>query len=275
MSLAFCSFSSGSSGNCYLIKTEKDAILIDAGISAKRIFRELERTDTPPEMVQALFLTHEHHDHVNGARVLLNKIKKAECFASEGTFSGTIARDKYSKYSFEKDVPANRRTAIAPKETIKIGDLAIRAFRTLHDAEEPFGYHISSGDKRIALITDTGAVTEEILDHIADADILVLESNHDTELLRTCRYPFYLKQRILGERGHLSNKQASDALLRLIDIHDKKRIVLLAHLSQENNEPALAERTVLTELARKNRYTGNSLYIGVLLRNVASLIYRL
>ena len=275
MSLSFCSFSSGSSGNCYMVKTEDTAVLIDAGISAKRILKELDRTDTPWEKVKALFLTHEHHDHITGARVLLKKLKEAQVYASAGTFKETNMRDHYKDHSFGKDISEERQLVIAPDEEVNIGDMKIRAFRTLHDAEEPYGYSISSENKRIALITDTGAVTEEMLDNIADADILVLEANHDTEILRCGNYPVYLKKRILSDHGHLSNRQTAEALLKLFDYLDKKRVVLLAHLSAENNTPAIAERTVLTALAREGRYTGSDLYMGVLLRDEASLLYRL
>jgi len=275
MNLSFCSFSSGSSGNCYLVKTDETAVLIDAGISAKRILKELERTDTPREKVKALFLTHEHHDHVTGARVLLKYIKDAKVYGSAGTLEETKRRDACREHSFEKDIAENRQVAIIPGEAVNVGDLTIRAFRTLHDAEEPYGYSISADNKNIALVTDTGALTEEMLEYIADADVLVLEANHDTELLRCGHYPFYLKRRILSDYGHLSNNQAANVLLRLFSYFDKKRVVLLAHLSGENNTPAIAERTVLTALAREGRYTGSDLYIGVLTRDEASLVYRL
>jgi phosphoribosyl 1,2-cyclic phosphodiesterase len=275
MSLSFCSFSSGSSGNCYLVKTEKSAVLIDAGISATRILKELERTDTSRENVKALFLTHEHHDHVTGVRVLAKKLANIDVFASRGTFEGTMRRDRHQKYSFEKEIDKKRCVTIAPDDDIKIGDLTVRAFRTLHDGAEPYGYMISSEGKRVGVVTDTGAVTEEMLDNIADADVLVLEANHDTEMLRYGSYPHYLKQRILSDHGHLSNSQCAAALLRMFNYYEKKRVVLLAHLSHENNTPAIAERTVLTALAREGRFTGSDLYMGVLLRDEASLLYRL
>ena len=275
MSLSFCSFSSGSSGNCYLIKTEKAAILIDAGISASRIIKGLYRTDTPKEKVKALFLTHEHHDHVTGARVLMKKLTEAKVYASFGTMEGTIKRDIQQKLSFTEEISENRRIVIEPDEAVKIEDMTVCAFRTLHDAAEPCGYLISSGGKRIAIVTDTGFVPEEIITFVADADVLVLESNHDTDLLRHGGYPYYLKQRILSDHGHLSNNQAADTLLRLFGYYDKKRVVLLAHLSAENNTPAIAERTVLSALAREGLYTGSDLYMGVLLRDEESLLYRL
>jgi len=275
MSLSFCSFSSGSSGNCYLVKTDRHAVIIDAGISATRILKELDRTDTPRDSVRALFLTHEHHDHVTGARVLLKKLSGASVYASPGTLEGTIRRDIGQKYSFSSDIDKGRINNIAPDEPVMIGDITIRAFRTLHDSAEPYGYSISAGGKSIAVLTDTGAAPDEILEYIADADVLVLEANHDTELLRHGNYPHYLKQRILSDHGHLSNAQCAAALLRLFGCRDKKRAVLLAHLSAENNTPAIAERTVLLALARAGRYTGSDLYMGVLLRDEASLLYHL
>ncbi|MCL2112135.1 MAG: MBL fold metallo-hydrolase [Clostridiales bacterium] len=275
MGLSFCSFSSGSSGNCYLVKSESAAVLVDAGISARKILKELDRTDTPHESVKALFLTHEHHDHVKGARVLLKRLAGADVYASGGTMEGAIRRDAGKKLSFAKEIAERRRVAIGPDCPVKIGDLTVRAFRTLHDAAEPYGYSIASGEKRIAILADTGMVTEEMLHAVADADVLVLEANHDTEILRHGHYPHFLKQRILSEHGHLSNAQAADALLRLFSLTEKKRVVLLAHLSHENNTPVIAERTVLTALAREGRYTGSDLYMGVLLREEASLLYRL
>jgi len=258
-----------------MVKTDGAAVLIDAGISAARILKELGRTETPHEEVKALFLTHEHHDHVTGARVLLKKLKDARVFASAGTFYGADRRDPGPRLSFKSEIDESRRVVIAPDEAVQVGDMTIRAFRTLHDAEEPYGYIISSENKRVALVTDTGAMTEEMLEYVADADVLVLEANHDAELLRCGSYPIYLKRRILSDHGHLSNNQAADALLRLFGCIDKKRLVLLAHLSGENNTPAIAERTVLTALARQGRFTGRDLYMGVLLRDEASLLYRL
>ena len=275
MSLSFCSFSSGSSGNCYMVKTDRHAVIIDAGISAARILKELGRTDTPRDRVRALFLTHEHHDHVTGARVLLKKLPAASIYASPGTLNGTMQRDIGQKYTFSDEIDKSRRNAIAPDEAVRVGDLTIRAFRTLHDSAEPYGFSISAGGKSVAVLTDTGAVTDEALEYVADSDVLVLEANHDTELLRHGNYPYYLKQRILSDHGHLSNTQCAAALLRLFGCRDKKRVVLLAHLSAENNTPAIAEGTVLMALAREGRYTGSDLYMGVLLRDEASLLYQL
>jgi phosphoribosyl 1,2-cyclic phosphodiesterase len=275
MTLSVCAFSSGSSGNCYLVRTEQSAVLIDAGISASKILTQLERAETAREEVAGLFLTHEHIDHVRGVRVLMKKLPQAELLGSHGTLEAVARAEGLAGTAFSSEIPLQRRNAIYPEEPIQIGDMTVRAFRTLHDAAEPYGYSISADGKEVAIVTDTGAVTDEILEGVATADVLVLESNHDTKMLREGSYPWYLKQRILSERGHLSNAQAADALTRLYSIRGHKRVVLLAHLSDQNNTPALAERTVITLLAEAGLYTGESLYLGVLLRDTPSLIYRL
>jgi phosphoribosyl 1,2-cyclic phosphodiesterase len=275
MTLSVCAFSSGSSGNCYLVRTEGAAVLIDAGISASRILRQLDRADTAHEQVAGLFLTHEHIDHVRGVRVLMKRLPQAKVFASPGTLEAVTRAERMAGTTYERDVAEHRRRAVLPEEPIRIGDMTVRAFRTQHDAREPYGYSVSADGKEVAIVTDTGAVTDEILEGVVSADVLVLESNHDTMMLREGSYPWPLKQRILSEQGHLSNAQAAEALTRLFSLHDHKRIVLLAHLSDENNTPALAERTVITLLAQAGLYTGESLYLGVLLRDTPSLIYRL
>ena len=275
MSLSICSFSSGSSGNSYLIKNGKDAILVDAGISAARILRELARTGTAREDVRALFITHEHWDHTVGARVLLKKLPQAQVFASEGTMAALCGQRAGYRLSFDADVAPARRKIIAPEQPVRVGNLTVRAFRTLHDAAEPLGFSVESGGKSIAIVTDTGAVTEEILFAAGDADVLVLESNHDVDILRNGSYPWPLKQRILSEHGHLSNAQAARALCRVFADNPKKRVVLLAHLSAENNTPRVAEQTVCALLAQEGWFTGSSLYVGVLLRDTASLLFTL
>ena len=271
MSLSVCAFSSGSSGNCYLVRTDECAILIDAGISASRILKQLERAEMTKEQVAGVFITHEHIDHIRGARVLMKKLPKAEIYGS----SGTMAAVNYKESAFTSEVPETRQRTITPSEPIIVGDMVVRAFRTLHDAADPYGYSVSSGDKEVAIVTDTGAVTDEMLEGIASANVLVLESNHDTTMLREGSYPWHLKQRILSDHGHLSNAQAADILTRLYSMDEHKRVVLLAHLSGENNTPALAECTVVTLLAKAGLYTGESLYLGVLLRDTPSMIYQL
>jgi phosphoribosyl 1,2-cyclic phosphodiesterase len=275
MALSLCSFSSGSSGNCYLIKSGADAILIDAGISASRILAALERTGTPRAQVKAVFVTHEHGDHVTGVRVLLKKLPHADVYASAGTMAALLRKDAGARLSFGAEVAAGRRHVMAPEQPVRVGGMEVGAFRTLHDAAEPLGFTVAADGRRVAIVTDTGLFTDDILFSVAGADVLVLEANHDTEMLREGPYPWHLKQRILSEQGHLSNAQAAQALRRVFETDARKRVVLLAHLSAENNTPQIAERTVCMMLAREGWFTGESLYVGVLLRDVASMLYEL
>ncbi|MDR1796063.1 MAG: MBL fold metallo-hydrolase [Clostridiales Family XIII bacterium] len=277
MSLSLCSFSSGSSGNSYLIKGGGGAILIDAGISASRILSGLERTGTARADVKALFVTHGHWDHVTGARVLLKKLPGADVYASAGTMEELERRDAGQKLTFAREVAQQRKKRVAPAQPVEICGLTVRAFRTLHDAAEPLGFAVTDGGGggSVAIVTDTGLFTDDILYSVADADLLVLEANHDTEMLRSGSYPWHLKQRILSEVGHLSNAQAAEALARVFSLNAKKRVVLLAHLSQENNTPRLAEQTVCTLLAREGIFTGGDFHLGVLRRDMPSDLYRL
>jgi len=275
MTLSLCSFSSGSSGNSYLIKGGGGAILIDAGISASRILSGLERTGTARADVKALFVTHGHWDHVTGARVLLKKLPGADVYASAGTMEELERRDAGQKLTFAREVAQQRKKRVAPAQPVEICGLTVRAFRTLHDAAEPLGFTVAADGRRVAIVTDTGLFTDDILFSVAGADVLVLEANHDTEMLREGPYPWHLKQRILSEQGHLSNAQAAQALRRVFETDARKRVVLLAHLSAENNTPQIAERTVCMMLAREGWFTGESLYVGVLLRDVASMLYEL
>ena len=270
MSLSICAISSGSSGNSYIVKTPENALIIDAGISASRIIKGIERTDTGLEEVKALFVTHEHSDHAAGIRVLMKKIPKLQLYASHGTMQMMIQK---GYLGYQGEIDKNRLHIITPEDVIEISEMQVRAFPILHDSAEPYGYSISKGKKNISIVTDTGLFTEDILYNVIEADVLVLESNHDTEVLRQGPYPYYLQKRILSEHGHLSNTQAAKALCKILELRNKKRCVLLAHLSDENNTPALAENTVSTILAQNGYYTGSDLYLAVLLRDKQSYIY--
>ena len=273
MTLSLCSFASGSSGNCYLVKTENTAVLIDAGLSSKTILRELDRSETARENVVGVFVTHEHWDHTTGLRVLLKRLSAAKIFASGGTIAELDRKADGGRFSFASEIAKDRRSVLFVDGDVRVGDMTVQAFSISHDAREPLAFTVRAQGKEIAIVTDTGIITDDILYRISDADILVLESNHDVDMLRNGTYPAILKRRILGEEGHLSNAQASRALVRLFEINPKRRVVLLAHLSSENNEPIIAEQTVLTALAQVGIYTGKDLYLGVLLRDTASLLY--
>jgi phosphoribosyl 1,2-cyclic phosphodiesterase len=261
MSLSFCSFSSGSSGNCYLIKSENTALLVDAGISLKKIIEGLDLTETPIEMLSAVLITHEHIDHVRSLKAISNK-HKTTIYANKGTFLGNNIN---MKDEFKSEFQTGDRFII--------GDIEVKSFNIYHDASEPVGFSFFNEGKQISIVTDTGKICNQILDEISDADLLVLEANHDVDMLRIGRYPWFLKQRVLSEVGHLSNESCGEAILSLIEKKEKHRNVLLAHLSKENNFPEMAYQTVKNILEEKSYYIGKNVDINLILRDEPSKVF--
>ena len=264
MTLGFCSFSSGSSGNCYMVKSNTTALLVDAGISGKKIWEGLDRTQTPREMVTALLITHEHSDHTKSVATVAKKQKDLCVYASEGTW------DKISA-----PVDPQRRRCFQAGDVFEIGDIQVKTFRVSHDAADPVGYSFYAGDRQISIVTDTGYVREETMEEMTGADILVLEANHDVDMLRIGKYPWFLKQRVLSDEGHLSNEAAGNALVDLISRREKERCVLLAHLSRENNFPEMAYQTVKNILEEANYYIGKHVFLDTLLRDTVSSLYEI
>lgn len=264
MTLSFCSFSSGSSGNCYLVKTEKTAVLVDAGISGKRIFESLEKTGTTKEQLKGLLITHEHMDHVKSVKTVTRKHGSLKAYANEKTW-----------LMVDNNLDESNKSIFETGKSFYIEDLEIKPFQVSHDAIEPVGFSFYKGGKQISIITDTGCMTEEIFAEIVDADILILEANHDVEMLRMGRYPWFLKKRVLGEEGHLSNVTAGETVCRLIKEKVKQRFVLLAHLSKENNFPEMAFQTVKNILEEKNFYIGTDVEINTIVRDEMSAIYEI
>ena len=264
MTLSFCSFSSGSSGNCYLIKSDSTAILVDAGISGRRIYEGLEATGTPREQLAALLITHEHADHTKSIQTLLKRERTLKAYANARTWS-----------QINGQVCNTQKEIFETGEAFPVGDILVRPFPVSHDAAEPVGFTFSSQGKQISIVTDTGCKNEEIIAEIKEADILVLEANHDVDMLKIGRYPWFLKKRVLGEEGHLSNTAAGETILRLLSESGKERLVLLAHLSKENNFPEMAYQTVKNILEEADFYIGKQLKLNIVTRDDMSLIYEI
>ena len=222
---------SGSSGNCTYIGAGDHGILIDAGVSAKRITLALQQRELDPAGIQAIFVTHEHTDHICGVRVLADKFG-IPVFASEGTLLAMEAEDH---------LPRKSDAYILDLPRIAIGDFEISSFRTSHDAAESCGYRVTLPDGRgVAVCTDLGFVSQGVREGIAGCDVIVMESNHDPNMLRTGPYPGYLKERIAGRRGHLSNGDCAAELPRFVQTGTTR--LILSHLSKENNIPTLVRR---------------------------------
>ena len=228
-----CPLYSGSTGNSYFIGTKNAGILVDVGRSARQTVNILKRCSIDPLAVTGILITHEHTDHVNGLRVFASKYQ-IPVFASVGTLTALesmgIADGSFPTYSIE--------------DTLQIGDMQVRAFRTPHDCAESFGYRIrTADDKVITVATDLGYITPEIEAALTGADMVVLESNHDIGMLRTGPYPYSLKRRILSDFGHLSNAGCAEILPELYEKGTKR--FMLAHLSRENNTPDIALQTAV------------------------------
>ncbi len=262
MTLRFCSFSSGSSGNCYLVKTNDTAILVDAGISGKKIWNGLEKTETPIENLGGILITHEHSDHTKSVRVLAKKDKRLKFYSNEKTWN-----------ELKEKAPPEQSRLFNTGDSFFIGDIHVKTFSVSHDAADPVGFSFSHGDRQLCIVTDTGCICEDLLNEMRFADLLILEANHDVDMLKIGRYPWFLKQRVLGEQGHLSNETAAKTLLRLLKEEDRKRQVLLAHLSHENNFPQMAYQTVKNILEEEDYYIGKDIGLNLLLRDQLSLIY--
>ncbi len=237
--MRMCSIASGSSGNCIYIGSENHHILIDAGISGKRVEAGLRSLDLSGEDLDGILITHEHSDHIRGLGVLARKYQ-VPIYATPGTIGAIEETGGLGRLDEELFV---RIQGNAP---FFIGDLEISPFPVSHDAAEPTAYRVSCGERRMAVATDLGIYTEDIVERLQDLDVLLLEANHDIRMLEVGGYPYYLKRRIAGDRGHLSNEAAGKLLCRVL--HDKMKAVVLGHLSKENNYAELARETVRLEI---------------------------
>lgn len=257
MGLMLCSLGSGSSGNCYLVRSREKTVLIDAGISTKRIHSGLAEIGVDRARIDGVFVTHEHSDHVKGLRVLTKQNPNWRVFATGGT--GECISDQIRDPEQLSIFPAG--------DSMRIGDMTIRSIRVSHDATDPVCYSITSGDGSILIMTDTGYVPEEAAACMRESDIIVMEANHETDVLKAGPYPYHLKRRILGDKGHLSNESAGEALADSMLSEARYRRICLAHLSRENNFPLLAEQTVKNILEEHGFYAGRDYSIDVMQRD--------
>ena len=224
---------SSSKGNCIYIESDCFRALVDIGVSCKRVTEALTKINVSPESLNAIFITHEHSDHISGLRVFLKKYP-IPVFATNGTFRGI------------KDIPQNLIHPFTPNCEIQMEDITIFPFSIPHDANEPCGYTFFNKTEKVTVATDLGHINIDLLNIMEKSNTILLESNHDVNMLRTGKYPYSLKQRIIGNFGHLSNATSAKTVEYLIKKGTKNFI--LAHLSEENNFPDLALETVKSQL---------------------------
>lgn len=220
----FCTLCSSSSGNSTYIGSGGGGILVDAGTNAKRLIMAMEHVNVVPESIRAIFITHEHNDHISALRVFANKYK-VPVYASKGTLSA-LEKAGHLRGDFE--------AFVIPENGADVSGMEIKSFRTSHDSAESCGYTVTLPDeRRISVVTDTGVITNDIIDKVTGSDLILLESNHDKNMLSSGPYPYYLKKRILSERGHLSNDDCAKAACHFINTGTTR--LVLGHLSRENN----------------------------------------
>jgi phosphoribosyl 1,2-cyclic phosphodiesterase len=231
--LRFCILASGSTGNATIVANDDVCLLVDAGLSAKKLEQLMHERHVEGRELQAILVTHEHSDHIKGLGALARKYK-LPIYANSNTWNG-----------MEKqlgDIEDHQRRVMQTGEVVEFGSIRVESYAISHDAAEPVGYCFYENDMKLSLATDLGYVSSKVKDKILDSDVLVIESNHDVEMLRMGRYPWNVKRRILGDTGHLSNEAAGDALCELVT--DRTKRVYLAHLSRDHNMLDLARLTV-------------------------------
>lgn len=253
----FCSLYSGSSGNSLFVETENTRILVDAGVSSKKIETALENLNINPSSINGILITHEHSDHIQGLGTFAKKYN-LPIFANQKTLD---AMPKQLEKISEKNI---KKFTI--EEKFEIGDMQIKPFSIPHDAANPCGFNIFKDDKKISIATDIGHMTNGILKNLEDSIFVLLESNYDPEVLKFSRYPYQLKSRIAGPNGHLSNELAGKTINHLLKSGLQQ--AMLGHLSKESNFPELAYKTVLDEIISSNNYNENTFKLNIASRDI-------
>ncbi|GLC30321.1 MBL fold metallo-hydrolase [Clostridium omnivorum] len=256
--MIFCSLYSGSSGNSIFVSSGNAKILVDVGMPGKSIEQALKSIGQKPEELDGIFITHEHTDHTKGVGVLSRKYD-IPVYANEPTWRGmenTVGKIK------------EHNIKVISEECVTIKDMDIINFSIPHDAASPSGYAVNDGKKKTCIATDLGYFSDEVKLAIKDADVLLLESNHDIEMLKFGPYPYSLKRRILSEVGHLSNEDCGRAIVDITDGKQKK--IILGHLSKTNNYPELAYQTVVNTIRESGLQLNKDLILTVAKRDMPS-----
>lgn len=227
MALYFTSINSGSNGNCYYVGNDQEAVLVDVGLTCKEVEKRMLRLGLPISKVKAIFISHEHGDHIKGLEVLAKKYRLPVYISHDTLRNSKLMLDVNNVYS------------LSHLQSINIGNLKIAAFSKHHDAADPFSFTIDCNNVRVGVFTDIGSVCERLIFHFKDCHAAFLEANYDTEMLQNGSYPYFLKRRITSGKGHLSNTEALDLFLK--HKHEHMSHLLLAHLSKDNNDPQLVE----------------------------------
>lgn len=260
--MRLCSIASGSSGNCIYVGSEATHLLVDVGISGKRIECGLNSLGLTGRDLDGILITHEHADHISGLGVMARKYG-VPIYGTRGTLEAIRNTGNLGKIEEELF------REVKEDEKLTIKDLTVNPMRISHDAAQPAAYRIGYGSQKIGICTDLGVYNDYTVECLKGMDALLVEANHDVNMLQVGPYPYYLKQRILGDRGHLSNENSGRLLSRVL--HDKLQTIILGHLSKENNLPELAYEAVRMEITMgENPYNANDFRMMVASRSELS-----
>lgn len=264
MKIKFISLASGSSGNCYYIGTEKYGILIDAGIAVRTIKKRLKEADVSMDMIRAVFITHDHADHIKAAGGLGEK-QHIPIYTTASIHAGMNR-----SYCMTEKLSTSVRY-LEKEQPMQLEDFHIESFEVPHDGTDNVGYYITIGDKAFSFLTDLGEITPTAAKYISKANYLILEANYDEEMLRMGTYPPYLKQRVSSPTGHMSNIETADFLAE--NITENLKYIWLCHISKDNNHPELAYKTVEWKLKAKGVIVGKDVQLCALKRTTPSEVY--
>ena len=262
--MRLCSIASGSSGNCIYVGSEATHLLVDVGISGKRTELGLNSLGLSARDLDGILITHEHADHINGLGVIARKYG-VPIYATPGTIEAILTGGGVGK------IDSSLFHEVKEDVKLTIKDLTVNPMRISHDAAQPVAYRISYGNKKVGICTDLGVYNDYTVECLKGMDAVLLEANHDVNMLQVGPYPYYLKQRILGDRGHLSNENSGRLLSRILQ--DGMQNIILGHLSKENNLPELAYEAVRMEITMgDNPYNANDFRIQVAARDEVSQV---
>lgn len=265
--LKFISFGSGSSGNCYLLQTENSTLMIDSGVGVRQMKRFFHEYGLSMSKVDNILITHDHADHVKAVGVISNEFN-IPVYATE-----QVHRGIQKNFCVRKKIEPSNKRNITPGETFTLGDFSVTPFEVPHDSSGNVGYRIQAGGSNFCLMTDVGHVTEELEQNVALADYLVIEANHDESMLMAGPYPQYLKERVAGPYGHLSNKTCAETVARCAT--PRLKHVWLCHLSEENNHPELLRKTMENVLAQHGIVAGKDIEVDILKRKTPTGFFQL
>lgn len=241
---------SSSKGNCTYIETDTTSLLVDVGITCKRLVTKMSEMQINPETIEAILITHEHSDHIKGIKVFANKYK-IPVYATQKTWD--FIGDSLM-------LPENQKRTFVPNYIFNIGNIKVQPFNIPHDAVDPCGFSFYHNQEKVTVATDLGCINEYLLSNMLKSNSILLESNHDLNMLKTGPYPWALKQRISGNFGHLSNVTSAQ-VVEILAKNGTKNFIL-GHLSEENNFPELAKETIFSHL-KINNINVNNLNIEV------------